>query len=140
MAGTRSNSVHESQASRYRLLLAVFLIATSIFLIIDQCGKGWAFATWREPAGPREIIPGLFAGAQGRNYGGIYSLEGYGTPFLRWAFTAAGFIALSMVLRWVIGPDRDRWRLIDAAAGVYCFPGCWAIRSIASAWAMSATT
>jgi lipoprotein signal peptidase len=117
MAGLRTSPARQARPTRSRLLLAVFLIATTSSLILDQCGKGWAFATSRQPAGPREILPGLFAGAQGRNYGGIYSLEGHGTPLLRWSFTAAGFIALAIVLRWAIVLDRDRWRLIDAAAG-----------------------
>jgi signal peptidase II len=102
---------------RHRALLAFFLMVTTVSVAIDQVGKAWAFASWRIPGGPREIIPGLFAGAQGRNYGGIYSLEGFGTPMSRGALSVIGLIAIGMILRWAFVLDRDRWRIIDAIAG-----------------------
>ena len=61
--------------------------------------------------------PGSLCSAQARNYGGIYSLEGYGTPFLRGGLTIIGFVVLSMVFRWAIVLDRDRWCKFDATAG-----------------------
>jgi signal peptidase II len=106
-----------SGSVRPRVLLIVFLAVAATGLACDQIGKTWSFAPWREPAGLREIIPGLFAGAQGRNYGGIHSLEGFGSPPIRWGLTLAGFFALGMALRWAIILDRDRWRMIDALAG-----------------------
>jgi signal peptidase II len=102
---------------RQRALIAVFLLVTAIGFVSDQFGKGWAFAPWREGAAPRELIPGLLAGFQARNYGGIHSLEGFGTIVIRGTLTLIGFIAVGMVLRWAIFLDRDRWRVIDAAAG-----------------------
>jgi len=101
----------------YRVLITVFLAVTVIGFVSDQFGKGWAFAPWREGAAPREVVPGLFAGVQARNYGGIHSLEGFGTPLIRGVLTLIGFTAVGMVLRWAIVLDRDRWRVIDAAAG-----------------------
>jgi len=112
-----SSSSQHPEPCRYRVLLAVFFVVAALGLSLDQLGKGWSFASWREPAGLREIIPGLFAGAQGRNYGGIYSLEGFGTPLIRGTLTLVGFVGVGMVVRWAIVLDRDRWRMIDAAAG-----------------------
>ncbi len=102
---------------RHQALMAVFLLVTAIGFVSDQFGKGWAFAPWREGTAPQELIPGLFAGVQARNYGGIHSLEGFGTFAIRGTLTLIGFIAVGMVLRWAIFLDRDRWCVIDAAAG-----------------------
>lgn len=63
------------------------------------------------------MIPGFFAGVQARNYAGIHSLEGYGTSMDRGTLALIGVIAVGMVLRWAIVLDRERWRMIDAAAG-----------------------
>src|SRR5271157_2200337 len=112
-----SSSLLQREFARHRALLVLFLVSAGVCLSFDQLGKWWAFASWREPAAISQVIPGLYAGAQARNYGGIYSLEGYGTPFLRNTLTIAGFVALSMVLRWAIVLDRDRWCMFDAAAG-----------------------
>jgi signal peptidase II len=98
-------------------------VATALTVVSDQLGKAWAFGAWRESAQPREIVTGLFAGVQARNYGGILSLEGYGTPITRGALTLIGFIAVGMVLRWAIVLDRDRWSIIDALAGGLLFGG-----------------
>ena len=98
-------------------LLVVFLVSAGVCLSFDQLGKWWAFASWREPAAISQVIPGLYAGAEARNYGGIYSLNGYGTPFLRGGLTIIGFVVLSMVFRWAIVLDRDRWCKFDATAG-----------------------
>lgn len=103
--------------SRYHALAGVLVMATCIFLALDQFGKGWAFAPSRQPPGPQEILPGLFAGAQGRNSGGMFSVEGTGSATIVWTFTAIVFILVGMVLRWAIVLDRDRWRMIDALAG-----------------------
>jgi len=102
---------------RQRVLMTVFLLVTTIGFVADQFGKAWAFAPWREGAAPLEVIPGLFAGFQARNYGGIHSLEGFGTFAIRGSLTLIGFIAVGMVLRWAIILDRDRWCVCDAAAG-----------------------
>jgi signal peptidase II len=92
-------------------------MVTAVGFASDQLGKGWAFAPWREGAAPRELVPGLFAGLQARNYGGIHSLEGFGTFAIRGTLGLIGFIAIGVVLRWAILLDRDRWRVCDAAAG-----------------------
>jgi signal peptidase II len=102
---------------RYARLLVVFFATTSVFLGADQCGKAWAFALARDAAPPLEIITGFFAGAQGRNNGGMLSEEGSGSAMIVWTFTTIAFILLAIVLRWAILFDRDRWRPIDAAAG-----------------------
>jgi signal peptidase II len=106
-----------AQSIRRRSLITVLGTATCCFLVLDQSGKGWAFAPWRQPPVPLEILPGLFVGAQGRNNGGMFSLEGTGSAMIVWIFTAIVFILLGMVLRWAIVLDRDRWRPIDAVAG-----------------------
>ena len=105
------------EPSRYQRLLGILLITTSLFLAVDQCGKGWAFASWRQPAGPRQVFAGLFAGAQGRNNGGMLSLEGTGSATVVWTFSLVVFVLVGMTLRWAIVLDRDRWRRIDAVAG-----------------------
>jgi signal peptidase II len=112
-----SSSLVQQETTRHRALLVVFLVSAGVCLSFDQLGKWWAFASWREPAAISQVIPGLYAGAQARNYGGIYSLDGYGTPFLRGGLTIIGFVVLSMVFRWAIVLDRDRWCKFDATAG-----------------------
>ena len=82
-----SSSLVQQETTRHRALLVVFLVSAGVCLSFDQLGKWWAFASWREPAAIWQVIPGLYAGAQARNYGGIYSLDGYGTPFLRGGLT-----------------------------------------------------
>ena len=98
-------------------LLALFVVSTGVWLSLDQLGKGWAFGSWRVPARAVRIVPGFYAGAQARNYGGMYSLEGHRPPFLQGVLAVAGFVVLSMVFRWVFVLDRDRWSWFDAAAG-----------------------
>jgi signal peptidase II len=117
MVGGQVDRIRYARWSRYHVLAGVLVMVTCIFLALDQCGKGWAFAPGRQPPGPQEILPGLFAGAQGRNDGGIFYLEGTGSAMIVWSFTTIAFILLGMVLRWAIVLDRDRWRMIDAAAG-----------------------
>ncbi len=118
MAGTpESSSLRKQEVARYRNLLVVFLASTGICLLFDQLGKGWAFASWRVPARAVQVIPGLYAGAQARNHGGIYSLEGEGGPLTQGGLAIVGFIVLGMIFRWVFVLDRDRWCHFDAAAG-----------------------
>jgi len=112
-----SSSLLQREIARHRALLVVFLVSAGVCLSFDQLGKWWAFSSWREPARISQVIPGLYAGAQARNYGGIYSLEGHGTPFLRGGLAIVGFVVLGMVFRWAIVLDRDRWCKFDAAAG-----------------------
>jgi signal peptidase II len=47
----------------------------------------------------------------------MFSLEGTGSAMVVWTFTTIAFVLLGMAFRWAIVLDRDRWRLIDAAAG-----------------------
>src|SRR5262249_9173440 len=103
--------------SRHHRLVAVLVTATCLFLVLDQWGKGWAFAVGRQSPQLREILPGLFAGAQGRNNGGMFSLEGTGSAMIVWTFTTIVFILLGIAFRWAIVLDRNRWKPIDAAAG-----------------------
>jgi signal peptidase II len=117
MVGDRVEEDRAAGPSRYGRLIRVFATTTLIFLVLDQCGKTWAFAPMRQPPGPREIVHGLFAGAQGRNNGGMLSVEGTGSTAIVWIFTTIVFVLLAMVLRWAILLDRDRWRTIDAVAG-----------------------
>ncbi len=111
------SSIHSRRWSRSHVLAGGLVIVTGIFLALDQCGKGWAFAPWRQPAGAQEILPGLFAGAQGRNDGGMLSLEGTGSAMMVWTFSIIVYILLGIVVRWAIVLDRGRWRMIDAVAG-----------------------
>jgi len=112
-----SSTVPPRETARQRALLLVFLISAGVGLSLDQLGKSWAFAAWREPARVSQVVPGLYAGAQARNDGRMYSLEGHGSPFLLTCLAIAGFVLLGMVLRWAIVLDRDRWCKFDAAAG-----------------------
>ncbi len=105
-----------TERRRYRLLLAVFVAVTAIGLVSDQAGKGWAFASGGEPAGQREVIPGLSADVQARNYGAILSQEGSGTALIRNGLAVIGIVAFGVVLRWAVVLDRDRWHLVDAVA------------------------
>lgn len=107
----------QQDITRHRALLVAFLLSAGVCLSLDQVGKWWAFAGWREPAGIRRVVPGLYAGAQARNYGAIYGLEGQRAPLLQRSMTIIGFVVLCMVLRWAIVLDRDRWCNFDAAAG-----------------------
>src|SRR4051812_36648584 len=88
-----------SDSPRPRLLL----IVTGIALAADQLGKAWAFASWRGAAGLRQVIPGLYAGAQGRNYGALYSVDGVdNSPLIRIALTWIGLVSVGIMLRWAI--------------------------------------
>ena len=101
------------ESPRSRLLLVV----TGIALVADQLGKAWAFASWRGEGGLREVIPGLYAGAQGRNYGALFSLDGVDdAPMTRIALTFLGLVSVGIMLRWAI-LDRERWRGLDAVGG-----------------------
>lgn len=101
------------ESPRLRLLLVV----TGIALVADQLGKAWAFGSWRGEAVLREVVPGLYAGAQGRNYGAFYSLDGVdNAPATRIALTFLGLVAVGIMLRWAV-LDRERWRGFDAVGG-----------------------
>ncbi len=117
MVGTGSHGRRAARQNRYIRLAGLLIIVTSVFLALDQCGKGGAFAAQRQPAGPLEIVPGLFAGAQGRNNGGMLSLEGTGSATIVWVFSTIVVVLLVMVLRWALVLDRERWRAVDAVAG-----------------------
>jgi signal peptidase II len=117
MVRRRVEKIWNRGVSRHHRRGAVLVAATCLFLVLDQWGKRWAFAAGREAAELREILPGLFAGAQGRNNGGMFSLEGTGSATIVWTFTTIVFILLGMAFRWAIVLDRDRWKPIDAAAG-----------------------
>jgi len=108
---------------RPRILLVVFLVVAGFGLVADQAGKWWAFAPSSEPADLPEIAPGVFAGAQGRNYGTMFSLDGVESPSLpRIVPTVVGFIAVGMLLRGAF-LDRNRWRPIHAIGGGLVFAG-----------------
>ncbi len=111
------NSPQDKKRRRYRLLFTIFVAITAICLFSDQAGKGWAFASGRDHAGPLEFIPGLVADVQARNNGAILSQEGSGTALIRNGLAVIGFVAVAMVLRWALVLDRDRWRVVDAVAG-----------------------
>jgi signal peptidase II len=83
----------------------------------DQFCKGWAFAADGASERQSELVPGLRANLQARNFGAILSLEGEGTFLLRNGLAIAGFIAAGIVLRWALVLDRDRWCAFDAFAG-----------------------
>ena len=114
---TGSLSLRQQEIARHRALLGVFLVSAGLGLALDQLGKWWAFADWREPAAISQVVPGLYAGAQARNYGGMYSLEGQRAPLLQGSLTIFGFVCVCLVLRWAIVLDPDRWSRFDAAAG-----------------------
>jgi signal peptidase II len=117
MVGTRTDVSPAARGGWYLHLTGLFLIVMIVFLALDQCGKGWAFASQRHPAGPQQIVPGLFAGAQGKNNGGMLSVEGTGSAMIVAIFTTIVFVLLAMILRWALVLDRERWRAIDAVAG-----------------------
>jgi signal peptidase II len=112
-----SVAVAHEHSGRHRALIKVFLTSASICLFLDQVGKCWAFTGWREPVGIRRLIPGLYAGAQARNYGGMLSLEGHRAPLLQATLTIVGFVALCVCLRRAFVLDRDRWSRFDGVAG-----------------------
>ena len=111
------DSSRHKERRRCRHLLAIFLTVAAIGLVSDQAGKGWAFASGGEPAGPREVVPGLSADVQARNYGAILSQEGDGTPMIRNGLALIGLVAVGVVLRWALLFDYDRWHVVDAVAG-----------------------
>jgi signal peptidase II len=98
-------------------LLAVFLVAALLGFASDQLGKRWAFSLCRESAGACELIPGLIAGVQARNSGGMCSLEGTGTWLLRGFLFLVGFVTAGIMAWSAIVLDRDRWGIVDALAG-----------------------
>ncbi len=101
------------EAPRLRVLLAV----TGFALVADQLGKAWAFASWRGAGGLLEVIPGLYAGARGRNYGALFSLDGVdNAPTTRLVLTFLGLVSVGIMLRWAV-LDRERWRGLDAVGG-----------------------
>jgi signal peptidase II len=110
-------ALSQQATARHGTLLVMFLVSTTLCLFLDQLGKLWAFAAWREPAAIWRVIPGLYAGAKARNYGGMYSLEGSGDFFVRAGLAIVGFVAMALVFRWAIVLDRDRWCRFDAAIG-----------------------
>jgi signal peptidase II len=104
-------------SARYGMLLVLLLLTAVTGLGIDQFGKGWAFGSWGGPHGIREIVPGLYAGVQGRNEGAMFSVEGHGSRLVCWTLTLAGAVAIGWLLRWAVMLDRDRWRGVDAVGG-----------------------
>ncbi|MEJ7637448.1 MAG: signal peptidase II [Singulisphaera sp.] len=101
----------------------VLLVVAGVALVADQFGKAWAFASWRGAAGLCEVIPGLYAGAQGRNYGALYSVDGVDdAPMTRIALTLLGVVSVGIMFRWAI-LDRERWRGLDAVGGGLVFAG-----------------
>lgn len=111
------DSSQRTERHRHRLLPAIFVGVTAVGLISDQAGKGWAFASGGPSARSREVIPGLSADVQARNYGAILSQEGSGTALIRNGLAVIGIVALGIVLRWAVVLDRDCWHLMDALAG-----------------------
>ena len=106
-----------SATSRPRFLLAILLVVVGFGLGVDQAGKGWAFRDRPADGAIVEIAPGLFAGAQGRNFGAMFSQDGLRGPLAnRVGMTLVGLASIVMLLRWAVR-DRDRWRPIDALAG-----------------------
>jgi signal peptidase II len=102
--------------SKFRHKRALFIVI-GIALMADQLGKAWAFASWRGEGGLHQVIPGLYAGAQGRNFGAMFSLDGVDdAPMTRIATTLLGLACVGVVLRWTI-LDRERWRGLDAVGG-----------------------
>lgn len=104
-------------SARYRTLLVLFLLTAATSLGVDQAGKGWAFGSWGGPHGVREVVPGLYAGVQGRNDGVMFSVQGQGSRLARWGFTLAGCAAVGGLLSCAVAFDRDRWRAVDAVGG-----------------------
>ncbi len=119
----RATPPAEPAPVRPRVLLVVFLAVAGFGVAADQAGKGWAFAPSSEPADLPEIAPGILAGAQGRNYGTMFSLDGVESRSLPPVVpTLVGFIAVGMLLRGAF-LDRNRWRPIHAIGGGLVFAG-----------------
>ncbi len=109
--------------ARPRILLFVLLVVAGFGIVADQTGKAWAFAPSSERADLPEIAPGLFAGAQGRNYGAMFSLDGEESfSYSRILLTVVGFVSVALLLRGAV-LDRSRWRAIHAVAGGLVFAG-----------------
>ena len=107
------------ESHRSRLLFVVAGIA----LAVDQLSKAWAFASWRGSAAIHEVMPGLYAGAQGRNYGSLYSLDGVdNSPMTRIVLTLLGLVSVGIMIRWAV-LDREHWRGLDAVGGALVFAG-----------------
>jgi signal peptidase II len=114
MTDSRTSALRPGSKLRHKRALFVVI---GIALMADQLGKAWAFASWRGEGGLHQVIPGLYAGAQGRNYGAMFSLDGIDdAPMTRIATTLLGLVSVGIVLRWTI-LDRERWRGLDAVGG-----------------------
>src|SRR5918994_1651237 len=93
------------------------LVVTGIALMADQFGKAWAFAPWRGAGRLHEVLPGLYAGAQGRNYGAFLSLDGVdNAPMTRIFMTLINLVCVGIMIRWAI-QDRECWRGPNAVGG-----------------------
>jgi signal peptidase II len=93
------------------------LVVTGIALMADQSCKAWAFAPWRGAGRLHEVLPGLYAGAQGRNYGVPLSLDGVdGAPMTGLFLTLLHIVCVGIMLRWAIR-DRECWRGLNAVGG-----------------------
>jgi signal peptidase II len=102
--------------SKFRHKRALFIVI-GIALMADQLGKAWAFAPWRGAGRLHEILPGLYAGAQGRNYGAPLSLDGVdNAPMTRLFLTLLHIVCVGIMLRWAIR-DRECWRGLNAVGG-----------------------
>jgi signal peptidase II len=113
MPGSRTSAPPPgSEPPRVRALLVV----TGIALMADQLGKAWAFAPWRGAGRLHEILPGLYAGAQGRNYGAPLSLDGVDAPMTRLVLTLLHIVCVGIMLRWAIR-DRECWSGLNAVGG-----------------------
>jgi lipoprotein signal peptidase len=125
--------------TRPRLLLAILLVVGGLAFVTDQGGKWWAFTASREPADLREIAPGVFAGAQGRNYGGMFSLDGNEASWLpRIVLTGLGFLTIALLFRGAVR-DCNRWRVIHAVGGGLVFAGALGNQVDRLCWDTSAT-
>jgi signal peptidase II len=83
----------------------------------DQLAKAWAFAPWRGAGRLHEILPGLYAGAQGRNYGVPFSLDGVNdAPMTQLVLTLLNLVCVGIMLRWAIR-DHECWRGLNAVGG-----------------------
>jgi signal peptidase II len=101
--------------SKLRHKRALFIVI-GIALMADQLGKAWAFASWRGAGRLHQVLPGLYAGAQGRNYGAPLSLDGVDAPMTRLVLTLLHIVCVGIMLRWAIR-DRECWRGLNAVGG-----------------------
>ncbi len=96
--------------------LGILLVVAAVGLAADQASKSWAFAPACAGAALHEVVPGLFAGARGRNFGFMYRADGVaGHPASGPTLALLGLVLLAVAL-WRVLPDRARWRRVEAVA------------------------